>query len=152
MSSNSTFGVSHSTISMKNILQTLTIVFTILVITSACNQNPSNLQEEQQVDITETKFEKGITDTPAEVTKTDTLTFNCSPVNYNPKVLSASHPDSLHADWKDSEVGLAWSLMDAKKITNSNGEFLVGNLVSPRGGTLTNGPYYVIFSEWGCGE
>src|SRR5690606_11946961 len=106
MSSNSTFGVSHSTISMKNILQTLTIVFTILLLTSACNQNPVNFQDEQQIDNKEPVFEKGITDTPAEVTKTDTLTFNCSPINYNPKVLSAPHPDSIHTHWKDSELGL----------------------------------------------
>src|SRR5690606_34588407 len=112
MSSNSTFGVSHSTISMKNILQTLTIVFTILLFTSACNQDPAYLQKEKQIANTEPVFEKGITDTPAEDTKADTVTYNCSPINYNPKVLSAPHLDSIHSDWKDSEVGLAWSLMD----------------------------------------
>lgn len=78
--------------------------------------------------------------------------FYCSPLIYNPKVLSKPDSNSIHPDWKDSEVGTSWSIVATKKITNDNGIFLYGDLYSPRGGKMENGPFYFIYTEWSCSK
>ena len=71
-----------------------------------------------------------------------------APNIYNAKVLSRPNPASIHPDWEQSKLGKAWSLFATKKITNKLGVFYEGDLVSPRGGKMENGPYYFIASEW----
>lgn len=85
-----------------------------------------------------------------ENTKVEVGNFNCSPIN-NPKskILSSPDPNAINTHWQDG-VGGYWSFESTKKITNNNGIFLVGDLISPRGSAQPNGPYYVIFSEWSC--
>ena len=77
--------------------------------------------------------------------------LDCSPIEYNPKILSYPHADSIHPDWAEGEVGLSWSISTTKKVKNENGTFLYGDLYSPRGGLITKN-CYVISSEWNCSE
>lgn len=75
------------------------------------------------------------------------IDLQCTPIDYNPKILSGADPKLIHTDWKESEVGTSWTFFATKKIINTNGIFLYGDLISPRGGIITKG-CYVINSEW----
>ena len=83
-------------------------------------------------------------------TKIEMGSFNCSPLNYNPKILSKPDPNSIHKDFEGTEVGLGCSIIANKKITNEKGVFLVGDFYSSRGTKSENGPFYIIYSEWQC--
>jgi hypothetical protein len=85
----------------------------------------------------------------AQIKKSNNLKFNCAPIDYNPKILSSPIPNSIHPEWKESEVGSSWSFISSKKIENKDGIFLFGNLISPKGGVLCNA-CYIIYSEWEC--
>lgn len=71
-----------------------------------------------------------------------------APKIYNARVLSKPHPTAIHPDWKASELGKAWSLFAHKKITNATGVYYEGDLISPRGGKLEQGPYFFFVQEW----
>jgi hypothetical protein len=79
------------------------------------------------------------------------IKLNCAPIDYNPKILSSPNPKSIHPEWKEGEVGTSWSFFSTKKIENKDGVFLFGNLISPRGGVITEG-CYIIYSEWECSK
>ncbi len=76
--------------------------------------------------------------------------FNCVPKKYAPKILSAPNADSLHPDFKTTQVGLGWSFLSKKKITNSSGSYLAGDLYGSRGTIVNKSTCYVIFDEWSC--
>lgn len=77
-----------------------------------------------------------------------TVDLGLAPKIYNAKVLSQPNPDSIHADWEQSELGTSWSLFATKKITNKYGVFYEGALISPRGVKMDKGPYFFMVSEW----
>ena len=70
----------------------------------------------------------------------------------NPRIMYEPDPKALHPDWKDSELGGSSITFDAKKkIINSKGIFLCGDLISTRGEIIGGGPFYVVYSEWDFG-
>ena len=87
----------------------------------------------------------------AQKKETIIIKLNCAPINYNPKILSSPNTNSIHPDWKESEVGTSWSFFSNKKIENKDGVFLFGNLISPKGSVNTKG-CYIIYSEWECSK
>ena len=87
----------------------------------------------------------------AQINEAIIIELSCAPNNYNPKILSSPNPKSIHPDWKESKVGESWSFFSSKKIENTDGVFLFGNLISPRGEAITKG-CYIIYSEWDCSE
>jgi hypothetical protein len=78
------------------------------------------------------------------------VNLNCFPVEYDPIILSGPDINQLHPDWVDSEVGEAWTFLAYKSIVKNNTEYFRGDLLSPRGGYMENGPFYVLSSEWEC--
>ena len=77
------------------------------------------------------------------------LKQNCSPREYNPKILIAPDVNKVHEDWIGSEVGTSYSFLATKKIETSNGNFLYGNLISPKGIQFAD-DCYIIEAEWQC--
>lgn len=155
---------------MNKQLSKLLILLIIIIALTSCNQNKNNSQKEKEL----ADKEKELLVKENEILKKEldakqkkdsenlaqakdnssnlTINLSCSPINYNPKILSGPDPNQIHTDWKNNEVGLSWSLSAKRKITNEKGIFLVGDLISPRGGVMQNGPFYVVFSEWSCSK
>jgi hypothetical protein len=72
-----------------------------------------------------------------------------SPEKPTANIFSAPNRTSVHADYSSGgAVGTSWSFLANKKISTIQGTFLSGDLISPRGGKMVNGPYYVLESEW----
>ncbi len=80
----------------------------------------------------------------------EAVQYMCSPKKNYPKILSGPDVKLTHPDWKDNEVVTSWQIMVSKKITKAKIVFLVGDLISPTGKVVADGPYYVIHSEWRC--
>ncbi len=67
----------------------------------------------------------------------------------NPRILYKPDPKALHSEWKERELsGWGGTFVAKKKIINSKGVFLFGDLYSTRGDLIGGGPFYVIHSEW----
>ena len=67
----------------------------------------------------------------------------------NPRILYKPDPKALHSEWKERELsGWGGTFVAKKKIINSKGVFLFGDLYSTRGDLIGGGPFYVIYSEW----
>jgi hypothetical protein len=63
------------------------------------------------------------------------ISRGCSPKYVGAQILSEPDLAKLHPDWQPpSEIGTSWSLADVQVIANSNGRYLYGKLISPRGG------------------
>ena len=75
------------------------------------------------------------------------VNLNMAPIEANISVFSAPNFQSPHPDFVESRVGASWSFFATKRITNSQGYFFFGNLVSPRGGTVARNAY-VLVREW----
>jgi formylglycine-generating enzyme required for sulfatase activity/serine/threonine protein kinase len=77
------------------------------------------------------------------------VSINCSPKNPTGNIFAAADRISMHPDYTGGgQVGTSWTLLANKKIITSSGTFLSGDLISPRGRKMANGPYYVLESEW----
>ncbi|MBE8721261.1 glutathione S-transferase family protein [Sphingobacterium pedocola] len=112
------------------------------------NKNASSGAQQTKIDSLEVEHDlqnETLTDMDSTVVSVD---LSLAPKIYNAKVLSQPNPTSIHPDWEQSELGKSWSLFATKKINNKDGIFYEGDLVSPRGGKMENGPYYFIASEW----
>lgn len=74
-----------------------------------------------------------------------TVRLNLAPKESNPSVFSAPTFQSPHPD--QFTVGSSWSFLASKKVTNDQGSFLFGNLISPRGGVIRKN-VWVLADEW----
>ncbi len=151
---------------LKKIASLLTIILFIV----SCNNSQNNSTKEKELAVKEKELmakENSLLSKENELLKKEMQsnkdkssdsqieekgTYYCSPLIYNPKVLANPDSNSVHPDWKGSEVGTAWSIIVSKKITNNQGVFLYGDLYSPRGGKMEHSPFYFIYSEWSCSK
>ena len=75
----------------------------------------------------------------------------CSARDNSARILRSEAPNDLHPDWAgDNVVGTGWSFVAKQRSTDMFGlEFLHGDLVSPRGGTI-NRNVLILAREWIC--
>jgi len=74
----------------------------------------------------------------------------CAPKDNAARILASPSPNDIHPDWQgDSYVGLSWSFEVTGYAGDQTGDYLKGNLNSPRGG-LVNSGVYILRREWEC--
>lgn len=81
----------------------------------------------------------------------ENVNIQCVPFDdgIDPSILFMPDPNSFHPEWKGAGfVGSSYTFVAKKRIINTKGVFFYGDLISPRGGLMGGGPYYVICSEW----
>jgi hypothetical protein len=72
------------------------------------------------------------------------------------RILSAPSPTAVHPDWVGASVGTSWTFSSKKGIVKTPGMnkpgadvYLRGDLISPRGGTVTKN-VFIVLDEWNC--
>ena len=77
------------------------------------------------------------------------VAINCAPKSPTGNIFFAADRVSIHPDFTGgAQVGTSWTFLANKKIITAGGTFLSGDLISPRGGKMVNGPYFVLANEW----
>ena len=75
---------------------------------------------------------------------------SCVPKEVTSRILASANPNDSHPDWRgESNIGLSWSLRPKRYVHATTGRYLVGDLISPRGGVITRN-VFVIYKEWVC--
>jgi hypothetical protein len=66
------------------------------------------------------------------------------------RILSSPSPNDIHPDWSgESYVGLSWYFEPTGYAADHTGDYLKGNLFSPRGGLINPG-VFILKHEWTC--
>jgi len=85
------------------------------------------------------------------------IKFNCVARIGTNKIYSSPDTNSIHPSWEKSEdFGLSWGFLATKLISNNQGEFLFGDIITPRGGIFNvkqngfDGQVYVNLKDWDC--
>ena len=73
---------------------------------------------------------------------------SCAPKDNSARILASPSPNDIHPDWSgESQVGLSWTFVpDSDDVS---GQYLHGDLYSPRGSVVTPGAY-ILRREWDC--
>lgn len=78
------------------------------------------------------------------------MALQCTPNDTSARILASPDPDDIHPDWSgDSTIGLSWTFEG--RATGASGNYLKGELISPRG-DVANTSIYILASEWDCAE
>jgi hypothetical protein len=75
---------------------------------------------------------------------------SCSPNTNAARILAQPSPNAIHPAWRgDAFVGVSWSFLPRRTVSNMTGQYAFGDLLSPRGGVV-NRDVYILLSEWQC--
>lgn len=74
---------------------------------------------------------------------------DCSPNEPTGSIYAAPDSSRIHPNWREGEVGTAWTLVGTSLVRRNGEEFFRGDLVDPRGRTVTRN-VYVRTDEWSC--
>ena len=78
------------------------------------------------------------------------LAAACTPNDNAARILSSPSPNDIHPDWSgEAYVGLSWYFEPTGYAGDQTGDYLKGNLFSPRGG-LVNPGVFILKREWTC--
>ena len=92
----------------------------------------------------------GLLTTFALLAAQDAHAATCSPLDNAARILASPTPNDIHPDWAgESYVGLSWYFEPTGYAGDQTGNYLKGNLYSPRGG-LVNPNVYILQREWDC--
>jgi hypothetical protein len=74
----------------------------------------------------------------------------CTPNDNAARILKSPSPNDIHPDWSgESYVGLSWHFEPTGYAGDQTGDYLKGNLFSPRG-ELVNSGVFILRDEWSC--
>ena len=74
----------------------------------------------------------------------------CTPVSNEVGIYASADTGDVHPEWEGSTIGLSWTLRLTGMEEGTDGmNYLVGNLIDPRGSVVTRGVYGSDM-EWEC--
>lgn len=73
----------------------------------------------------------------------------CSPKDNTARILSEPSPNALHPNWSDGFLGTSFTIALTRRVKAISGEYLEGDLYTPRG-NLTERGVFAVASEWDC--